>query len=284
MTASILDGKHVSSLLRTSIATHITQYTEKGTRPPCLAVILIGNDYASTLYVDNKRKACQAVGIRTLFHPLDDSIDEASLLALLRQLNQSPDVDSILVQLPLPKHIHSSVIIEHIHPDKDVDGFHPRNLGRLAQGNPGLRPCTPLGIMHLLNHYNIPLAGCSALVVGASNIVGRPMALELLNADATVTIAHSKTKDLKPLISQADLIISATGVAQLIHPDWLREHQIIVDVGIHRTPEQQIKGDIDFEQAKDRVAWITPVPGGVGPMTIAMLLKNTLQCWLRSEP
>lgn len=280
MTAAILDGKLVSSLIMNTIAQSVTQRVATGARPPCLAVILVGDDHASTVYVNNKRKACRDVGIHSIFHHLSDNITETALLALLQQLNASPDIDGILVQLPLPVHIHPTTIIEHIHPDKDVDGFHPLNLGRLAQGHPQLRPCTPWGVMHLLEHYQLNVAGLSALVVGSSNIVGRPMALELLLAKATVTIAHRKTRELKEHVQQADIIVSATGVPNLIHPDWLSKKQIIIDVGIHRTHNDKLCGDLNFEEVKHRVGWLTPVPGGVGPMTIAMLLKNTVRCWV----
>jgi methylenetetrahydrofolate dehydrogenase (NADP+)/methenyltetrahydrofolate cyclohydrolase len=279
MTAKILDGTHVSSHLRSTIAETIAQRLATGARAPCLAVILVGKAHASTLYVNNKRRACQNVGIDSVIHHLAANTTEQTLLTLLQELNTSPDIDGILVQLPLPAHIHSSNIIEHIKPSKDVDGFHPLNIGRLAQGHPQLRPCTPFGIMHLLSHYHLSVSGLSALVVGASNIVGRPMALELLYAAATVTIAHSKTRNLAAHIQQADLIISATGVPNLIDSRWLLPHQIIIDVGIQRDVNNRLCGDIDFETAKHNVAWITPVPGGVGPMTIAMLLNNTVLCW-----
>ena len=281
MTAKILDGTHVSSLLRSTIAERIAQRITTGVRAPCLAVILVGEEHASTLYVNNKRKACQNVGIDIVMHHLAANTTEQGLLALLQELNSAPNIDGILVQLPLPAPIHPSVIIEHIHPDKDVDGFHPLNLGRLAQGHPQLRPCTPFGIMQLLAHYDLSVSGLSALVIGASNIVGRPMALELLYATATVTIAHSKTRDLAAHIQQADIIVSATGVPNLIKSKWLLPHQIIIDVGIQRDANNQLCGDIDFEIAKQTVAWITPVPGGVGPMTITMLLNNTVECWAR---
>lgn len=283
MPAAILDGKLVSSLIRNSLKQRVSQITRTGHRPPCLAVILIGSDPASLIYVGHKRKACAELGIQSMPHLLSADTPEHVVLDLLDQLNHSPDVDGILVQLPLPTHIRASTIIERIHPNKDVDGFHPLNMGRLAQGHPQMRPCTPWGVMRLLEHYQLNVAGLSALVIGSSTIVGRPMALELLLAKATVTIAHRKTKNLERHIRQADLIISATGVPNLVHMEWLHAKQIIVDIGIHRTAANQIQGDIDFVQAQARVAWITPVPGGVGPMTVTMLLENTVTCWIKNK-
>lgn len=283
MSATILDGKLVSSLIRNSLKQRVNQICRTGHRPPCLAVILIGSDPASLIYIHHKRKACADLGIQSVPHILPPDTSEESLLALLEKLNLSPDIDGILVQLPLPTHIRTSVIIEHIHPNKDVDGFHPLNMGRLAQGHPQIRPCTPWGVMRLLEHYQLNVAGLSALVIGSSTIVGRPMALELLLAKATVTIAHRKTQNLERHIRQADIIISATGVPNLVHVDWLHSKQIIVDIGIHRNLANKVQGDIDFEQANSKVGWITPVPGGVGPMTVTMLLENTLTCWIKNH-
>lgn len=280
MPAAILDGKLVSSLIRNALKQKIAQLKRTKHRAPCLAVILIGSDPASMIYVEHKRKACAELGIDSIPHLLPATTSEATVLHLLDQLNQAPEVDGILVQLPLPSQIRTSTIIEHIHPNKDVDGFHPMNMGRLAQGHPSIRPCTPWGVMRLLEHYQLNVAGLSALVVGSSTIVGRPMALELLLAKATVTIAHRKTKHLERHIRQADLIVSATGVPNLIHSDWLHAKQIIVDVGIHRNAANKIAGDVDFAQAYNKVAWITPVPGGVGPMTVTMLLENTIASWI----
>lgn len=279
MTAQILNGKLVSSLILNTLTQTVATHVSMDIRPPCLAVVLVGKDPASTIYVDNKRKACRNVGIRSVPYYLDTQITEHALLDLLAQLNASPDIDGILIQLPLPAHIDSATIIEHIHPEKDVDGFHPLNIGKLAQGHPYLRPCTPWGIMQLLQHYQLDVAGKYALIIGSSNIVGRPMALELLLAKATITIAHSQTRNLDELVQQAELIISATGVPNLVPIHCLSSHQILIDVGIHRTKENTLCGDIDFAKSKDKVSWITPVPGGVGPMTVAMLLSNTIQCW-----
>ncbi|MCR9191169.1 MAG: bifunctional methylenetetrahydrofolate dehydrogenase/methenyltetrahydrofolate cyclohydrolase FolD [Gammaproteobacteria bacterium] len=283
MTANILDGKLVSSLIRNSLKQRINQLSLEGLRPPCLAVVLLGNDHASSVYVNHKRKACAEVGIRSIPHILSAQTSEKELLYLIAELNASPDVDGILVQLPLPPHIRASTIIESIHPQKDVDGFHPLNMGRLAQGHPQLRPCTPLGVMRLLQHYQLSVSGLSAVVIGSSTIVGRPMALELLLAKATVTIAHRKTRNLEQHIRQADLVVTATGVPDLIDIHWLHKNQIIIDVGIHRTLDNKLRGDIDFTKAQSEVAWITPVPGGVGPMTVTMLLENTIDCWTEAH-
>ncbi len=280
MSGTVLDGKLVSSLIRNSLKQKISHSTHAGRRPPCLAVILVGSDPASQVYVHHKRKACAELGILSIFHQLADDASEHTVLEILKELNHDPSVDGILVQLPLPIQVRASTIIEHIHPNKDVDGFHPLNMGRLAQGHPEIRSCTPWGIMRLLQHYQLNVSGLSALVIGSSTIVGRPMALELLLAKATVTIAHHKTKNLERHIRQADMIVSATGVPNLVQVDWLHSKQIIIDVGIHRDANNKIQGDIDFEQAQSRVAWITPVPGGVGPMTVTMLLENTVKCWL----
>ena len=282
MSATILDGRLVASTIRDALQQKIKKHVENGHRPPCLAVILLGSDTASTIYVTNKRKACADLGIISTPYLLPLDTSEEALLALLEDINQDPNTDGILVQLPLPKHINTAVIIEKINPKKDVDGFHPINMGKLAQGHPDLRPCTPLGVMRLLDYYHLQASGLSALVIGASTIVGRPMALELLLTKATVTIAHSKTQNLEQLVRQADLIITATGVPGLVRTEWLQEKQIVIDVGIYRNQENQIRGDIDFIPAQEKVAWITPVPGGIGPMTVTMLLENTVQCWLKN--
>lgn len=281
MPAALLDGNLVASTIRNSLHQQIiNQIVQTGCRPPCLAVILVGSDPASMIYVENKRKACAALEIVSIPHLLPSDISEEALLLLLENLNQDPNVDGILVQLPLPKHIRSSLVIEKIHPGKDVDGFHPFNMGKLVQGHPVMRPCTPWGVMRLLQHYQLNVSGQSALVIGASNIVGRPMAVELLLAKATVTIAHSKTQNLEQYVRQADIIVTATGIPGVINTKWLHSKQIVIDVGIHRNAANKIQGDIDFEQAQSQIAWITPVPGGVGPMTVTMLLENTVICWL----
>ena len=276
MVASILDGKLVSGLLINQIKSDVNVRLEIGHKAPALAVIQVGDDPASTIYVNNKRRACIDVGFESFAYPLPLKTSEEELLALIDTLNEADNIDGILVQLPLPGHINSHTIIERIHPNKDVDGFHPYNFGRLAQGNPQLRPCTPYGVMTLLDYYHLPVAGKHAVVIGASNIVGRPMALEFLNAKATVTLCHRSTPELKPYVQTADILVVATGKTNVINTDWLAPHQIIIDIGIHRQIDGHIHGDVDFQEAKKKVAWITPVPGGAGPMTICMLLQNTL--------
>lgn len=275
MTATIIDGKYVAALYREEIKQLVTNMIEQGQRAPGLAVILIGNNSASEVYVRSKIKACNEVSFLSFTHHLPLETTETQLLALIKSLNDNAAIDGILVQLPLPDHIDTKTVIEHINPLKDVDGFHPYNLGRLACGNPLLRPCTPYGIMKLFEHYQIPVTAKHVVVVGASNIVGRPMALELLLAKATVTVCHSKTKNLDEFVRIADIIIVATGKRGIINPEWLNKHQTVIDVGIHRLPNGELCGDIDFNIAKNKVAYITPVPFGVGPMTIAMLLHNT---------
>ncbi|KTD10789.1 methylenetetrahydrofolatedehydrogenase/methenylt etrahydrofolate cyclohydrolase [Legionella gratiana] len=277
MSASLIDGKVVASLHRNELKKQVQDHIEQGHRAPGLAVILIGNDPASTVYVANKRKACAEVGITSHSYDLPEETTQNALINLIDQLNSSDQIDGILIQLPLPAHINESAIIERIKPEKDVDGFHPYNLGRLAQRNPLLRPCTPFGIMNLLKHYQLDVKRKHALVIGASNIVGRPMSLELLLAGATVTIAHKFTQQLEKLVRIADLVIVATGKMDVIDSEWLSKDQIVIDVGIHRLADGRIRGDVDFTNAVNKVAWITPVPGGVGPMTIVTLLENTLK-------
>jgi methylenetetrahydrofolate dehydrogenase (NADP+)/methenyltetrahydrofolate cyclohydrolase len=282
MTAKIIDGKAIAARIQQEIAEKITQETDGGHRPPGLAVVLIGEDPASSVYVKNKRSACAKVGIRSFSYDLPSQTSQEELQNLINTLNADPAVDGILVQLPLPTHIDKNIILT-IQPDKDVDGFTPGNLGMLAQRQPFLRPCTPYGIIKLLQTVGIELAGLDAVVVGASNIVGRPMALELLNARATTTICHSLTKNLAAHVGRADLLISAVGKRHLIQSDWIKPGAIVVDVGIHRQENGTLCGDIDFATAKERASWITPVPGGVGPMTITMLLENTFSAYLLHE-
>ncbi len=277
MTASLIDGKHVAGEIRKDIKKRVLASARKGHRPPGLAVIIVGNDSASHVYVSNKRKACQEVGFNSYAYDLEANIHEKELLALIDDLNQKDDIDGILVQLPLPSHINPSTIIERIKPSKDVDGFHPYNLGRLAQGNPLLRPCTPYGIMQLMEYYQFEVVGKHAVVVGASNIVGRPMALEFLQAKATVTICHRATQNLEQHIKMADVVVVATGVYDVVKASWLHCEQIIIDVGMHRHHNGTLHGDVNFDEAKKSVRWITPVPGGIGPMTICTLLQNTLK-------
>ena len=276
MPARIIDGKRVAAELRTALAARIAAFTQDRGRQPGLAVLLVGADPASQVYVRNKRRACEQVGIRSFGHDLSADTSQDALLALIDSLNADPAVDGILVQLPLPTHIRPEVVLERIDPAKDVDGFHPYNIGRLAQRLPGLRPCTPRGIMRLLEHYALPVRGCHAVVVGASNIVGRPLALELLLAGATVTVCHRFTRDLQAHVRQAELLLVAVGKPGLIPGDWVAPGATVIDVGINRLADGSLRGDVDFEVASQRAAWITPVPGGVGPMTIALLLENTL--------
>lgn len=276
MTANIIDGKAIAAELLNEIKTKIQLRVETGFRPPVLAVVLIGEDAASAIYVRNKRLACEAVGIRSLAFDLSAKIDETELVKLIQELNANPEVDGILVQSPLPSHISEHLILEIIDAKKDVDGFHPYNIGRLAVREPTLRSCTPFGVIKMLEACNINLMGLDAVVIGSSNHVGRPMALELLLAGCTVTICHRHTKDLAGNISRADLIIAAAGKAGLVKGEWIKQGAIVVDIGINRLADGKLVGDVDFETAKSRASYITPVPGGVGPMTVATLMANTL--------
>lgn len=276
MTASLLDGQKVASELLENIQHAVAGITRIGQRAPALAVIRVGKDPASLIYVNHKIKACEKTGMTSLAFELSDTVSQAELIDLIVELNQNQDIDGILVQLPLPEHINPPAVIEKIAIHKDVDGFHPYNLGRLAQGNPALRPCTPFGMIQLLNHYQCSLSGLNAVVVGRSNIVGRPMAYELLLAGCTTTICHSATRDLERHVQQADLVVVATGHYDVVKASWLQPHQIILDVGMHRNEKGTVHGDIHFLEASQKVAWLTPVPGGVGPMTICTLLQNTL--------
>lgn len=276
MTAQLIEGKKIASEIRQHIKERVSKKYQQGRRVPGLAVILVGNDPASKVYVNSKRKACQEVGFFSYSFDLPEHTSEKELLSLISRLNEDPTVDGILVQLPLPQQINEAKIIEHIKPDKDVDGFHPYNIGHLAQRNPILRPCTPFGIIKLLEYYSIPIKGKHAVIIGASNIVGRPLSLELLLAGATVTTCHRFSIELEKHVNIADILIMATGKIDLIDYECLHKDQVVIDVGIHRLENGKLRGDIDFEVAKEKVAWITPVPGGVGPMTIATLLENTM--------
>lgn len=277
MTASILDGRKVADERLKALQKKVDARKKAGLPPPALAVILLGKDPASKIYVNHKHKACESIGFTSFVHHLPAETDEKTLTKLIDSLNENTEIDGILVQLPLPEHIHSRTIIERVHPLKDVDGFHPYNLGRLAQGNPTFRPCTPHGIIHLLAYYNIDPHGLNTVVIGKSNIVGRPMALELLLKKATVTLCHRATKNLAQHIKNAELVVIAAGSKDIIPPDCFHQGQIVVDVGIHREPDGTIRGDVNFQEVKQKVAWITPVPGGIGPMTIVSLLENTLR-------
>lgn len=276
MTAQTINGKAVASQLREEVRQQVVELTDQGGAAPGLAVVLVGADPASQIYVRNKRKACDEVGFNSQAIDLPEQTPETELLAVITALNEDPTIHGILVQLPLPEHINSDRIISAIDPGKDVDGFHPYNIGRLAQRLPGLRPCTPLGIMYLLQQSGITVRGAHAVVVGASNIVGRPMALELLLAGATVTITHRFTLDLAIHVGQADILVVAVGKPGVVESSWIKPGATVIDVGINRNADGQLCGDIEFESARERASWITPVPGGVGPMTIAMLLSNTL--------
>lgn len=276
MVAKIIDGKQVAAQVRQEVKNRVTERIAQGKRPPGLAVILIGNDPASHVYVNNKRRACDEVGIISRSYDLPAETTQYELLKIVDRLNEDHTVDGILIQLPLPEHIDTSLVIERIDPGKDVDGFHPTNVGRLTLRIPGLRPCTPYGVMRLLESEGISCLGKHAVVVGASNIVGRPMALELLLVGATVTVCHRFTSNTPELIAQADIVVVAVGKPGFVKADWLKPGAVVIDVGINRLESGRLSGDVDYEAAKARVAWITPVPGGVGPMTVAMLMRNTL--------
>ena len=275
----IIDGKQIAKKLRSSIAEQVTKLDRK----PGLAVVLVGDDPASEVYVRNKDNACKEVGFYSekINKPAD--ITQAELLSEVERLNKDDKIDGILVQLPLPSHLDANQVIEAINPNKDVDGFHSENVGKLMQNKAYLRPCTPKGVMTMLATIGVDLVGKNCVVVGASNIVGRPMAMELLNARATVTICNSKTQDLSSKIKQADIIVAAVGKPKMIKGDWIKTGAIVIDVGITRLENGSLSGDVDFDAVQDKAAWITPVPGGVGPMTIATLLENTLTAYTARE-
>ena len=283
MTAQLIDGKQIAADIRKNIAQQVQDRLNKGLRAPGLAVILVGSDPASEVYVSHKRKDCEQVGFQSQAYDLAETTTQVELLDLIDQLNNDATVDGILVQLPLPKHLDSSLLLERISPSKDVDGFHPYNVGRLAQRIPLLRSCTPKGIMTLLEHTGVDLHGLDAVIVGASNIVGRPMALELLLAGCTTTITHRFTKDLESHVRRADLVVVAVGIPNLVKGEWIKPGAIVIDVGINRQDNGQLIGDVGFDEAIKRAAWITTVPGGVGPMTRACLLENTLQACEQAE-
>ncbi len=277
MSAKILDGKAIALELRESIRIEVDQQVAKGNKAPGLAVILVGEDPASQVYVRNKKIACEKAGFNDVSMVLPAETTQAELLAKIDELNADDSVHGIIVQLPVPAHIEPEELIERIDPAKDVDGFHPYNMGRLATRLPKMAPCTPHGVMTMLAKTGIQLRGLNAVVVGASNIVGVPMALELLNARATVTVCHSATVDLAQKVSEADLVVVGVGIPMMVKGDWIKEGAIVIDVGINRTEEGRLVGDVEFDVAKEKASWITPVPGGVGPMTIATLLQNTLK-------
>ena len=277
MSAKILDGKAIAQRVTDEVRADVAAFVAAGHSPPGLAVVLIGDNAASHIYVRNKRKTTESVGMRSFAHDLPATASEAEILALIDRLNADPQVNGILVQLPLPKQINPEGIIERIDPKKDVDGFHPYNVGRLVLKMPTLRPCTPYGCMRLLWETGEDLVGKHAVVIGQSNIVGRPMALELLMARCTVTICHSATRDLPDLVRQADIVVAGVGKPKFVPGEWIKPGAIVLDVGITRTPDGMLCGDVEFESASEKASWITPVPGGVGPMTIATLLANTLR-------
>lgn len=276
MSAKIIDGKAVAADLKQQLKLATDQRIAAGKRRPGLAVVLIGSNPASKVYVGSKRRSCEEIGFKSEAYDLAETATQDELLALIDKLNNDDEIDGILVQLPLPDHIDSETVIEHIAPHKDVDGFHPYNIGRLAQRIPVLQPCTPKGIITLLRSTEVDLKGLEAVVVGASNIVGRPMALELLLAGCTTTVCHRWTNNLEDQVRRADLLVVAVGKPNFIPGDWIKPGAIVIDVGINRLENGKLTGDVEFDVAKENASWITPVPGGVGPMTVATLLENTL--------
>ena len=283
MNARLLDGRKLAARLKKEIRQSVEEMQARGLRRPGLAAILVGRDPASEIYVRNKRKACVEAGIHSLAHDLPQSASEQDLLELIDQLNHDERVDGILVQLPLPEQIRQTAILERIDPAKDADGFHPFNVGRLAQRIPLIRPCTPWGIVKLLEHAGIEARGKHAVVVGASNVVGRPMALELLLMGATTTVCHRFTTDLQEQVSRADILVVAVGKPGMIPGEWIKEGALVVEVGMNRLDTGKLVGDVEFDVARERASWITPVPGGVGPMTVAMLMSNTLEASMRRQ-
>jgi methylenetetrahydrofolate dehydrogenase (NADP+)/methenyltetrahydrofolate cyclohydrolase len=284
MTAKIIDGKLIAAEIRAEVRDGVNERVKAGGRAPGLAVVLVGQDPASQVYVRKKREACAEAGIVSSMHDLPQETTQEQLLELIEQLNDDDTVDGILVQLPLPSQINESDIIDHIHPDKDVDGFHPYNIGRLTQRKPLLRPCTPWGIIMLLDHIGETYKGRHAVIVGASNIVGRPMCLELLLAGATTTVCHRFTNDLEEQVGRADILVVAVGKPGIVKGEWVKPGATVIDVGINRLEDGTLTGDVDFDKASEHAAWITPVPGGVGPMTVAVLMRNTLDAANRHSP
>ncbi len=276
MSATLIKGKEIAAQVRQQVAVGVEARTQKGLRAPGLAVILVGSDPASHVYVGNKRKACEQAGIMSLSYDLPEDTSQEALEALVDELNENPAIDGILVQLPLPSHLDADPILVKIRPDKDVDGFHPFNIGRLMQRKPTLRPCTPAGVITLLDSIDTPYKGQHAVIVGASNIVGRPMSMELLLKGATTTVCHRFTDNLEKFVGEADILIAAVGKPGIIKGEWVQPGATVIDVGINRMENGSLCGDVDFQAASERAAYITPVPGGVGPMTIAKLLENTL--------
>ncbi len=283
MAARLIDGKRIATLVKAEVRAEIDAALARGLRRPGLAVVMVGDNPASEIYVRNKRRACEEAGVLSIAHDLPQSTSERELLTLIDELNGDPRIDGILVQLPLPDQIRQAAIIDRIDPKKDVDGFHPYNLGRLAQRNPLIRPCTPYGVIRMLDAEGLSVRGLDAVVVGASNIVGRPMSLELLLMGATTTVCHRFTRDLEAQVRRAELLVVAVGKPGIVRGDWIRKGAIVVDVGMNRLGNGHLVGDVEFAGACERAAWITPVPGGVGPMTVAMLMRNTLEASLRRQ-
>jgi methylenetetrahydrofolate dehydrogenase (NADP+)/methenyltetrahydrofolate cyclohydrolase len=277
MSARIIDGKRIAAEFRREVRAGTDALARSAGRRPGLAVVMVGDNAASAVYVRNKRRACEETGIVSVAHDLPASTSEAELLALIDRLNADPAIDGILVQLPLPAHVASVSVLERIDPAKDVDGFHPYNVGRLAQRMPIQRPCTPYGIMLMLEREGLEVRGKNAVILGQSNIVGRPMALELLMKAATITVCHSQTRNLERQVGEAEILVAAIGKPEFVPGAWVRPGSVVIDVGINRLPDGKLVGDVQYEEAARRAGWITPVPGGVGPMTIAALMKNTLE-------
>ena len=274
--AHLIDGKLISTQIKDELKAEVACLKEKGI-VPCLAVIQVGNDPASSVYVNNKKKACAYIGIESLAYELEENISQEELLTIIDELNHNDMVNGILVQLPLPKHIDEEAVIKAIAPEKDVDGFHPETVGNMCIGSKGFLPCTPAGVIQLLKRSNIEIEGKECVVIGRSNIVGKPMALLLLRENGTVTITHSRTKDLKEITKRADILVAAIGKPKFVTADYVKEGAVVIDVGIHRNADNKLCGDVDFDDVLDKVSAITPVPGGVGPMTIAMLMNNCVE-------
>lgn len=274
--AQLIDGKMISTQIKDELKAEVAQMKERGLIP-CLAVIQVGNDPASSVYVNNKKKACAYIGIDSLSYELEETISQEKLLELIAELNQNEKVNGILVQLPLPKHIDENAVIQAITPAKDVDGFHPETVGNMCIGTRGFLPCTPAGVIQLLKRSNIEIEGKECVIIGRSNIVGKPMAMLLLRENGTVTITHSRTKDLKEVTKRADILIVAIGKPKFVTKDFVKEGAVVIDVGIHRNENNKLCGDVDFDDVVGKVSAITPVPGGVGPMTIAMLMNNCVE-------
>lgn len=272
----LIDGKLISAQIKDELKAEVAQMKERGIIP-CLAVIQVGNDPASSVYVNNKKKACAYIGIESLSYELEETVSQDALLELISELNENEKVNGILVQLPLPKHIDENAVIEAITPSKDVDGFHPETVGNMCIGTRGFLPCTPAGVIQLLKRSNIEIEGKECVIIGRSNIVGKPMAMLLLRENGTVTITHSRTKELKEVTKRADILVVAIGKPKFVTKDFVKEGAVVIDVGIHRNEDNKLCGDVDFDDVVEKVSAITPVPGGVGPMTIAMLMNNCVE-------